>query len=120
MPTLNLTTNVKIDDAKAFALEFSQFGAETLNKPEHYISVIINYNELLTFGGSFEPAFNLRIDSLDNLDAASNEVYSKAFGEFFEEKLGAKRTRGYITYIDPGRENMGYDFTTFGTIFGKK
>lgn len=42
----------------------TQFGAETLKKPEGYISVIFTYNEVLTFGGSFDPAFSLRIVSV--------------------------------------------------------
>ncbi|KAF8968326.1 Tautomerase/MIF superfamily [Flammula alnicola] len=122
MPTLNLITNVKIPDAKAFALELSKFGADTLHKPEAYISVIVTYNETLTFGGTFDPAFSLRIDSLDNINEKANEGYSKAFFKFFDEKLGtgAKGNRGYITFIDPGRANMGHESTTFATIFGGK
>ncbi|KJA15959.1 hypothetical protein HYPSUDRAFT_71736 [Hypholoma sublateritium FD-334 SS-4] len=120
MPTLNFITNVKIPDAKAFALELSKFGADTLSKPELYISVIITYNETLTFGGTFDPAFSLRIDSLDNISEQLNEEYSKAFFKFFKEKLDLPGNRGYITYIDPGRANIGHDTTTFATIFGKK
>jgi phenylpyruvate tautomerase len=120
MPTLNLTTNVKIPDAKAFALEFSKLGADTLNKPELYINVIVTYNELLTFGGTFDPAFTLRIDSLDNINTEANEGYTKAFFQFFKEKLGIPGSRGYIAFIDPGRGNMGHEGTTFNTIFGPK
>ncbi|KAF8164018.1 Tautomerase/MIF superfamily [Pholiota molesta] len=120
MPVLNLTTNVKIPDAKAFALEFSKFGADTLKKPEAYISVFVTYNETLTFGGTFEPAFSLRIDTLDNLSEELNEGYSKAFSAFFQEKLGTQSNRGYITFIDPGRAYIGYEGTTCATIFAKK
>jgi len=120
MPTLNLITNVKITELKDFALEFSKIGAKILAKPEAYISVIITYNESLTFGGTFDPAFNLRIDSLDNINQQANERYSKEFFEFFQQQLGVPANRGYITFIDPGRENMGHDGTTFGTIFGTK
>ncbi|KAF8162838.1 Tautomerase/MIF superfamily [Crassisporium funariophilum] len=120
MPTLNLVTNVKIADAKAFALEFSKFGAETLAKPEAYITVFITYNETLTFAGTFDPAISLRIDSLDNINREVNEKYSKAFFDFFQEKLGVPSNRGYIAFIDPGRANMGHQGTTFATIFGKE
>ncbi|KDR81866.1 hypothetical protein GALMADRAFT_90274 [Galerina marginata CBS 339.88] len=120
MPTLNLVTNVKVADPKAFVLEFSKFGADTLKKPEAYISVIFTYNELLTFGGNFDPAISLRIDSLDNISEELNEGYSKAFFKFFKDKLGVKDDRGYVTFIDPGRANMGHTSTTFATIFGKK
>ncbi|PPQ77604.1 hypothetical protein CVT25_011396 [Psilocybe cyanescens] len=120
MPTLNLITNVKVPDAKAFALEFSKFAAETLGKPEKYISVIYTHNEIVTFGGSLDPAFSLRIDSLDNISEQENEGYSKAFFKFFEQKLGTKNDRGYVTFIDPGRANIAYESTTFATIFGPK
>lgn len=47
-------------------------------------------------------------DSLDNISEQLNEEYSKAFFQFFKEKLDLPGNRGYITYIDPGRANMGY------------
>lgn len=46
-------------------------------------------------------------DSLDNINPKANEKYSKAFFDFFQEKLGVPANRGYITFSDPGRENMG-------------
>jgi hypothetical protein len=47
-------------------------------------------------------------DSLDNINRQANEQYVKAFFDFFQKKLDVPATRGYITFIDPGRENMGY------------
>lgn len=47
-------------------------------------------------------------DSLDNINQQANEKYSKAFFDFFQKKLDVPANRGYITFIDPGRENMGY------------
>lgn len=46
-------------------------------------------------------------DSLDNISEQQNEEYSKGFFKFFEEKLGTTGSRGYVTFIDPGRANMG-------------
>ncbi|KAG6831222.1 hypothetical protein H0H92_012019 [Tricholoma furcatifolium] len=109
MPSLELSTNVKVSDPKAFALEFSKFSAETLKKPEKYITVKYSHNEILTFQGTLEPAFTMLVISLDNLNPEANEEYSKAFFEFFSKKLGVKGDRGYI-----------YEGTTFGTIFGGK
>lgn len=120
MPTLDLTTNVKLADPKAFALDFSKFSADTLSKPELYISVKITYNENLTFGGTFEPAFQLTIVSLDNIDVELNERYSEAFFDFFKEKLNVPGDRGYINFHDPGRGFLGHQGTTFASIFGKK
>ncbi|KAI0927936.1 hypothetical protein AcV5_005652 [Taiwanofungus camphoratus] len=61
MPYLNLTTNVALDDPKAFCLEFSEFATKTLDKPKAFISVSYTYNETLTFNGTFDPAFQLHI-----------------------------------------------------------
>ncbi|KAH8834058.1 Tautomerase/MIF superfamily [Flagelloscypha sp. PMI_526] len=117
MPSLSLVTNVKIDDAKAFALEFAQRSAEILGKPLGYITTNITYNETLNFAGSFDPAFDLRVVSLDNLSPDQNEKYSKEFSAFLSEKLGLKADRGYILFQDPGRTHLGYQGTTFATIF---
>ncbi|ETW85382.1 hypothetical protein HETIRDRAFT_470362 [Heterobasidion irregulare TC 32-1] len=117
MPTLALTTNVKLADPKAFALEFSKAGAQILGKPEAYISVLYHYEEILTFNGTFDPALSLEITSLDNISPEANEVYSKALFEFFEKHLGVSSARGYINFNDPGRAFLGYKGTTFEQIF---
>ena len=38
-----------------------QFAAETLGKPEAYISVHLDHDKPLTFNGTFDPAFLLNI-----------------------------------------------------------
>ncbi|KAF8894734.1 Tautomerase/MIF [Infundibulicybe gibba] len=119
MPSLDFTTNVAVSDPKAFSLEFSKFSASILGTPEVFVSTNITRNELLTFNGSFDPAFLMTIISL-NLTPEKNELYSKAFFAFFEEKLGIPGDRGYITFIDPGAASQGFKGTTFATIFSKK
>ncbi|KAH9935809.1 Tautomerase/MIF [Amylocystis lapponica] len=118
MPSLELRTNVHLADPKPFIFEFSALAAEALSKPPQYISVSYDYNETLTFGGTFEPAFLLTVTSLDNLKPDLNEVYSKALFGFFKERLGIQGNRGYITFLDPGRAYLGHEATTFATIFG--
>ncbi|KAF8520191.1 Tautomerase/MIF [Hysterangium stoloniferum] len=119
MPALVLTTNVKVDNVRDFVLDFSKVGAEVLGKPEKYISVKYEFNETLTFGGTLDPALLLVITSLDNIAPDVNEKYSAAFFKYFKEKLGVPSDRGYITFYDPGRAYLGYQDTTFATIFGK-
>ncbi|KAI0781402.1 Tautomerase/MIF [Trametes elegans] len=118
MPALDLKTNVAVADPKAFTLAFSKFAAETLKKPESYISVNYTHTDNLTFNGSHEPALLLHITSLDNISPTQNEEYSKAFFAFFKEQLGVPDNRGYITFYDPGRAYLGYKSTTFGVLFG--
>ncbi|PSR70560.1 hypothetical protein PHLCEN_2v13599 [Hermanssonia centrifuga] len=45
--------------------------------------------------------------SLDNFSAELNNGFSKDLFEFFEKHLGVKDNRGYVMFVDPGRENIG-------------
>ncbi|KAJ3558002.1 hypothetical protein NM688_g1167 [Phlebia brevispora] len=119
MPSLEIKTNVKVDNPKALVEEFSQLAAKTLGKPLAYICVSYQYNEYLAWNGTFDPAFLVAVISLDNITPELNEHYSKVFFEYFEEKLGVKDHRGYISFTDPGREYLGHRSTTFGSIFGR-
>ncbi|KAH9063772.1 Tautomerase/MIF superfamily [Lactarius deliciosus] len=85
----------------------SQLGADLLNKPEKYISITYRYNEFLTFGGTFDPAFQLTVISLDNITPESTETYSNALFTFLKDTLGVPGDRGYILFNDPGRANIG-------------
>ncbi|KAF7305175.1 hypothetical protein MKEN_01232700 [Mycena kentingensis (nom. inval.)] len=121
MPSLNLMVNTPVPgDEQQFALDFSKFSAETLEKPEAFISVSITVNKTLTFAGNFKPAFQLSVISLDNLTDELNEVYSAKLSKYLFEKLGIESDRGYVSFVDPGRGFIGFKGTTFTTIFGKK
>ncbi|KDN49305.1 hypothetical protein RSAG8_02007, partial [Rhizoctonia solani AG-8 WAC10335] len=123
MPAIVLTTNVKPRDEaheKELVLDLSKFSAQTLGKPEQYISVVYNYVGTLSFHGNFDPAFLLHITSLGNINPEANEKYSKALFDYFKEKLNVPGDRGYITFYDPGLAYLGHEGTTFATIFGKK
>ncbi|KAH9180220.1 Tautomerase/MIF superfamily [Lactarius sanguifluus] len=120
MPTLTVETNVKLSNPKEFVLNLSKLGADLLNKPEKYISISYRYNEFLTFSGTFDPAFQLTVISLDNITPESTEAYSNALFTFLKDTLGVPGDRGYIVFNDPGRAYIGHEGTTFAQIFGKK
>ncbi|KAJ7631902.1 Tautomerase/MIF superfamily [Mycena polygramma] len=115
MPILELTTNVKVADPKAFSLALNKAAAAALGK-DGYVTVSYTYNETVTFAGTHEPAFLLRVTTLDN-GTEKNEVFSKTLFAHLEEALGAPADRGYIIFNDPGRINLGYKGTTFATLF---
>ncbi|KAN0127572.1 Tautomerase/MIF [Lactarius tabidus] len=119
MPTLTLETNVKVPNPKEFILNMSKFSAELLKKPEKYIAISYRYNENLSFGGSFEPTFQLTVVSLDNIKVESTEGYSKDLFAFLNKTLGVPGDRGYVVFNDPGRAYIGHEGTTFAQIFGK-
>ncbi|KAJ8093611.1 hypothetical protein PM082_020471 [Marasmius tenuissimus] len=120
MPTIDLKTNVKIDDVPAYILKLSKLSAEILSKPESYINVILSQDVPMSFNGTLDPAFQCTVISLGNINPESNLKYSEAFSKFFEETLKIPNDRGYITFIDPGRTHLGYKGTTFAEIFGGK
>ncbi|KAI0340511.1 Tautomerase/MIF [Trametopsis cervina] len=116
MPSLELKTNVKLDDPKPLIQELSKYAAETLGKPENFVCVNYLHNENMTWQGTFDPALLLTIISLDNLSPEANIEYSKKFFDFFEKKLGVPSTRGYISFTDSGRDYVGYGGTTMGPL----
>jgi len=111
------TKRLQVNDMRAFVLEFSKVAADVLKKPEKYISISYRYNEYLTFSGTLDPAFLLVITSLDNITPEANEAFSKDFFAFLKNRLGTPGDRGYITFYDPGRANLGHEGTTFAQIF---
>ncbi|KAF9009479.1 Tautomerase/MIF superfamily [Cyathus striatus] len=120
MPTIQLITNVKLDDTKEAILELSKRSANILSVPEKFVCATIIYDENLAFSGTFEPAIILNISSLDNLNLEKNEQYSKEYFQFFLEKFGVSDERAYIGFVDPGRSFLGYKGTTFATIFSRR
>ncbi|KAJ8591851.1 Tautomerase/MIF [Rhizopogon salebrosus TDB-379] len=108
MPLITLTTNVKFDSeeaTKAFVLEFSK-----------YLDVNFTYNPYLAFGGTFDPALMLTTMSLFNRSPENAQVWSKAFSEFFQEKLGVPSDRGLMVFLDPGAEFSALNGTTIAEM----
>ena len=94
------------------------------------MAVFITHNETLAFGGTFDPAFILKIvraltltkfaksflppkllilpqDCLDRINPTLNEEYSREFSKYIEENLNIPKDRGYIGFSDPGRAYLG-------------
>ncbi|RDX55203.1 Tautomerase/MIF [Lentinus brumalis] len=111
MPSLDLRTNVTVEDPKALCLQFSKLAAEVLGKPETYISVHLDQGKPLTFAGSFEPAFLLTIMGLGFTEERNPQIADVVF-KFLKEKLNVPGDRGYIHFVDPGPHWIGYNNTT--------
>ncbi|KAI8999065.1 Tautomerase/MIF [Trametes punicea] len=118
MPSIELRTNVRVQDPLAFQQAFSKFAAETLGKPHGYVLFEYNYNEHMMFGGSPGPALLLTILDVNNFTPEANENYSKKFFAFLKEKLGVPDDRGYIAFSDFGPSNVGYASTTLAKLLG--
>ncbi|OJD28027.1 hypothetical protein ACJ73_00582 [Blastomyces percursus] len=118
MPFLELLTNVTLPRAEDHALSLSKTAAEMLEKPESLISFQVCVDEILTFAGTHDPCFQLRITSLGNLTPDNNIRFSKAFTDFLKAKIGVENGRGYIVFYDPNYPNIGYKGTTAAKLWG--
>ncbi|EEH38237.1 hypothetical protein PAAG_01158 [Paracoccidioides lutzii Pb01] len=114
MPFIELLTNVALsrEQSKELALSLSKVSARILKKPESFISVQIRSDEVLTFAGTHDPCFQMRVTSLGNLNPDDNVNFSKAFAEFLKEEIGVTNDRGYVIFYDPDYANLGYKGTT--------
>ncbi|KAI0948673.1 hypothetical protein AcV7_009347 [Taiwanofungus camphoratus] len=86
MPYLNLTTNVALDDPKAFCLEFSEFATKTLDKPKAFISLHIlrfsrlneGYSRVFLTSSSHTWAYRVIVDILPSMILVRRTSYIKA------------------------------------------
>ncbi|KAH8109295.1 Tautomerase/MIF [Phellopilus nigrolimitatus] len=113
MPIFQLTTNVKIDEAKTndIILELSKLGAQLSGLPEFIVSVDYTYSENLSFAGTFEPAFFLNYTS-GHFTPEKNIEESRSLFKFLGEKLGVNSKRGFIQFQSPGADYIGFAETT--------
>jgi len=67
----------------------------------------------LTFAGTFDPAFTANIFSIGKISPEMNANTSKQLSEFFSKELGLPDNRGYISFFDMAKSNIGYKGATF-------
>ncbi|KAF9521964.1 Tautomerase/MIF superfamily [Crepidotus variabilis] len=120
MPFISLTTNVQIKDLKSLNLELSKsliikLSSETLGLPEALVSVHVIQNESLSFGGTSDPAFSLKIGTIST---EANIKYTEAYSAFLKEKLSISNDRGFIFFVDVGKTNIGFKGTTVAVLQG--
>ncbi|KAF9238201.1 Tautomerase/MIF superfamily [Melanogaster broomeanus] len=121
MPMLLLATNVKFaseDATKAFVTDFSKVLASQSHTyaSEAWFSVYFSYNPYMTFAGTFDPAVLLTIASMFNTNPTNSKLWSKAFADYFQEKLGVPSDRGYMAFFDPGPEFIGTRGTSVAAL----
>ncbi|KAI5899223.1 Tautomerase/MIF [Schizophyllum commune H4-8] len=101
MPVLDLKTNVKPADEKAFVLAFSKAAAEALDRPEEWVQVSVIYNQNLAYGGTFEPSAQVHVAAIQRLSVTRNPEIGDKLKAFFEKELGVPKGRCNIIYYDP-------------------
>ena len=116
MPTLTIFTNLsKSDIPSDFCLRMTKVLAETLSKPESYCVIHVQPDQMLTWGGTNEPAAMITCFSIGKLGVEENKKHSKAIMSELN-KLGVVSTRMYISFIDAKAAEVGYNDSTFDGI----
>ncbi|KAI6110146.1 Tautomerase/MIF superfamily [Pisolithus sp. B1] len=119
MPLIWLTTNVKLesdDTFRTFVCDFRRFAAQTIGKDENAFIIDCQYNPFLTCRGGFEPSVLVQTMSLYNTNPENSILWSKAFSDFFEEKLGVPPDRAVLAFLDAGPDFIGMKGTTASVI----
>ena len=112
MPLLELTTNTKIDNCPQIAQQLSKLAADILGKPESYVMIKIQPEQVLIFAGSDEPAAHVKLKSL-GLPESNTADFSSKICSFINSELGIDSARIYIEFASPERHMWGWDGRTF-------
>ncbi|KAF5373143.1 hypothetical protein D9758_001531 [Tetrapyrgos nigripes] len=107
MPVVDFKTNVKIPNVEEYVKDLSKLSAPLVGYAEDYICVSVLHGQPMSFKGTFDPAFLLSI-TLIGSTPDNNSKLSAAYFEHFKKTLGIDDDRGYITFIDPEKSNVGF------------
>ena len=101
MPLIQISTNVpKEKITNELNLHFVDLVADLLKKPKDYVACNIMPDQMMSFGGSFEPCAQVLVQSVGRLGVEENKAYSKAIFADLESKLGIAPNRAYIFFHD--------------------
>ncbi|XP_005093919.1 macrophage migration inhibitory factor [Aplysia californica] len=115
MPILSISTNLKRDQIPGdFLPEATKFVSAQLGKPENFILVQVNPDQLMSFQGSSEPCANISLGCIGVVSAEKNRELAPIISEFIEQKLGIKKDRFFICVTDVGRSWCIWNGSTFG------
>jgi len=89
MPSFTIATNISKDKIPVnFAKETCTLIARTLGKPEAYVVVHVNPDQILSWGGGDEPAAIATLTSIGRLGVDLNKKHSAVLAEHIEKKTG--------------------------------
>ncbi|MCK4676224.1 MAG: hypothetical protein KAT61_09910 [Gammaproteobacteria bacterium] len=112
MPLLEISTNVKLANSQDIAEQASRLTADILGKPESYVMVKIQTEQILIFAGNNEPAAHVELKSL-GLPEDKTADFSASICTFISSELKIDSARIYIEFASPKRHMWGWDNGTF-------
>jgi len=115
MPLLQLRLSRPLDLKKKETVlkDLSRICAETLNKPEKYVMVIIDESAII-MAGEITPTAFADVKSIGGLGDTVNKAFSRNICEYLKENLGIAVDRIYLNFTDVKAANWGWNGSTFG------
>lgn len=112
MPLMNIKTNIAIDDKSAFAGLASKLTAQALGKPETYVMVLVEDEQVLLFAGNDQPAAYIELKSI-GLPESDTAGLSSSLCQLVSEQLSIDNSRIYIEFSNAQRHMWGWKGATF-------
>lgn len=117
MPALTINTNVeKGSIPSSLNKDLTDLLSKILGKPEKYIAVHINPDQMLTFAGTSEPAALCSLVCIGKQGLEENKSHTAAIMDKLKTDLGIPMDRMYLNFYDPKRQDVGWNGTTFAWI----
>ncbi|KAI6182469.1 Macrophage migration inhibitory factor-like protein [Aphelenchoides bicaudatus] len=114
MPGLEITTNLPRSKIPAdFLQKASKKVAELTSKPESYCSVVVLTDQLVSFGGTTEPAANVRLMSIGNISGEKTAPLVSSLSDFITSELDIPKNRYYIVLYDASPKTISFNGQTF-------
>jgi phenylpyruvate tautomerase PptA (4-oxalocrotonate tautomerase family) len=110
MPFLNIVTNSKINDESALIKAASQTVSQASGKPETYVMVTVQ-SQNMSMSGEQGPTAFLDYRSLGL--PSDRTAFSDALCTMINEQLGIQGDRIYIGMTDSARQDWGWNHGTF-------
>jgi len=117
MPSFAICTNVSKDAIPdGFLKRVTNVMAAETGKPDKFITVRIDPDKLMSFGGTDEPCATCDFHCIGKISKEENAAHSAALFEIINEELKIPIDRMYINFWDLNRENVGWNGKTFATL----
>jgi phenylpyruvate tautomerase len=112
MPAFVINTNVaRASIPASFVTEVSALAAKLAGKPESYVAIQINADQIMSFAGSTEPC---AVCTFGNIGRINNKDFTKQMMPKISKDLHIPTGRMYIFFSNLEGGNVGMDCSTFG------
>lgn len=112
MPSLELTTNVRVQDTSTLMRALSDCVCAGLGKAETYMMVMIRDEAPMLFGGNEEPVVHMALRALGLKDGLIQKL-AEELTAMMQTQLGIESQRVYIVFMDADLGKWAWDGRTF-------